>query len=56
MTRQAELNVHGSVRPSIIGRVLVLCAVAAVALLLFAESCLSLEQRQQTFEASGVYP
>jgi hypothetical protein len=71
MNRQAEiqLGVRGTAQdsvpvwPAAIGRlsvlcaaVFVLCAVAAVGLLLFAESRLSSAQRQQVFETAGVYP
>jgi hypothetical protein len=64
MNRQAEIRLdvcgtkqgHGSAWPTIIRRLLVLCAVAAVALLLVTESRLSSQQRQQAFETSGVYP
>jgi hypothetical protein len=53
--RETEYG-HGSVWPTIIRRLLLLCAAAAVVLLLVAESRLSSEQRQQVFDASGVYP
>jgi hypothetical protein len=61
MNQQAEirLNVSGMAHGwrTSIGRLLALfAAVAAVALLLAAESQMSSERRQQAFEASGVYP
>jgi hypothetical protein len=63
MNRQAEiaLNVHGreprdAIWLTIIRRFLPLCAASAVTLLFISESRLSPEQRQLTFETSGVYP
>ncbi|WP_084810220.1 hypothetical protein [Bradyrhizobium sp. NAS80.1] len=64
MNRQVkiDLNVHGRERghdaiwPTIIRRVSVLFAASALMLLLVSESHLSLAQRQQAFETSGVYP
>lgn len=65
MNRQADIQLdhrsaqqgRGLVWVSFVGWPLVLCAaVAAVALLLAAESHISPAQRQQVFEASGGYP
>jgi hypothetical protein len=47
---------HSSIRPTVIRRLLVLCAAGAITLLLVAESRVSSGQRQQAFEVSGVYP
>ncbi len=53
----------GSLRPNFVGwplrfcaAVLVFCAVAVVSQLLYVETLISSEQRQQAFEALGVYP
>jgi hypothetical protein len=64
MNRQPEIpfdlretrHSSGSARPTIARWLLMLCAASAVTLLLIAESRLSSEQRQQTFEVSGAYP
>jgi hypothetical protein len=53
--RERDLG-HGTTWPTIIRPLLTLCAVGAITLLLVAESRLSSERRQQSFEALGVYP
>jgi hypothetical protein len=64
MNRQSEIRLavrgaerdHGSVWPSIIGRLMLLCAAAALALLLIAESRLSSGQRLELLQSTSSYP
>lgn len=64
MNRQSEFRLavsgagrdHGSVWPTIIGRLLLLCTAAAVALLLIAESRFSSEQRLELLQSTSFYP
>ena len=64
MSRQSEFRLdfrgtgrnHGSVWPTIIGRLLLLFTAATVALLLIAESRFSSEQRLELLHSTSSYP